>query len=91
MDIRNYIQCCDKIKWYFVTIGFVSKGYKVHNQLYMDSFPKLHTQSLESISHGLIFGHVDESSSQTEMGENEEDFLQDLVHSIQMLEGFIRR
>lgn len=44
------------------------------------------TQSLESIRHGLVFGHVNESSSQTEMREDEKHPLQDPVNFIQVLQ-----
>lgn len=44
------------------------------------------TQSLEGVCHGLVFGHVDESSSQAEMREDEKHLLQDPVHLVQMLE-----
>ncbi len=44
------------------------------------------TESLESVCHGLVFGHVDESSSQAEMREDEKHLLQDPVHLVQMLE-----
>jgi len=43
------------------------------------------TQSLEGVGHGLVLGHVDESSSQAEMREDEKHLLQDPVHLIQML------
>lgn len=45
------------------------------------------TQSLESVSHGLVLGHVDKTSAQAEVGEDEEDLLQDPVHFIQVLES----
>lgn len=48
--------------------------------------PSLHTQSLKGVCHGLIFSHVDESSAETEMREDEENFLQNPVHLVQMLE-----
>lgn len=48
--------------------------------------PSVRTQSLKGVCHSLVLGHIDESSSQAEMREDEEHLLQDPVHLIQMLE-----
>lgn len=45
-----------------------------------------HTESLEGVCHGLVFSHVNESSTQAEMREDEKHFLQDPVYLVQMLE-----
>lgn len=44
------------------------------------------TQSQEGVCHGLVFGHIDESSSQAEMREDEKHLLQDSVYFVQVLE-----
>lgn len=44
------------------------------------------TESLEGVCHGLVFSHVNESSTQAEMREDEKHFLQDPVYLVQMLE-----
>lgn len=43
------------------------------------------TKPLQSISHGLVFHHVNEPPSQAEMGENEENRLQDVIDIVQLL------
>lgn len=43
------------------------------------------TQPLKRVCHGLVLGHVDETSTQTEMWEDQKDLLQDPVNLIQML------
>lgn len=43
------------------------------------------TQPLKCICHGLVLGHVNETSTQTEVREDQEDLLQDPVDLIQVL------
>lgn len=43
------------------------------------------TKSLQSISHSLVFHHVNESPAQAEVGEDEEDRLQDVIDVLQLL------
>lgn len=43
------------------------------------------TKPLQSISHGLVFHHVDKSPPQAEVGEDEEDGLQDVIDVVQLL------
>lgn len=44
------------------------------------------TKSLQSVSHGLILHHVNQPSAQTEVREDEEDVLQDVVDAADFLE-----
>ena len=44
------------------------------------------TESLQSISHGLILHHVDQSSTQAEVREDEEHILQDVIDTTNLLE-----
>lgn len=44
------------------------------------------TKSLEGVGHGLVLHHVDESSSQAEVREDEEDVLQDVVDPSNLLQ-----
>lgn len=44
------------------------------------------TKSFEGISHRLVLHHVDESSTETEVREDEEDVLQDVVNSSNFLQ-----
>lgn len=43
------------------------------------------TKSLQSISHSLVFHHVNKSPAQAEVGEDEEDRLQDVIDVLQLL------
>lgn len=43
------------------------------------------TKSLQSISHSLVFHHVNESPAQAEVREDEEDRLQDVIDVLQLL------
>ena len=43
------------------------------------------TESLEGVGHRLVLHHVDESSAETEVREDEEDILQDVVDSSDLL------
>lgn len=45
----------------------------------------LGTKSFEGVGHRLVFHHVDESPPQTEVREDEEDVLQDIVDSANFL------
>lgn len=49
------------------------------------------TESLEGVGHGLVLHHVDESSSQTEVGEDQEDVLQDVVDASDFLQKRLDR
>lgn len=44
------------------------------------------TKSFQGVGHGLVLHHVDESSSQTEVREDEQDVLQDIVDSSDFLQ-----
>lgn len=66
--------------------GFLEILNRFMDDTYLFRGTYIGTQSLEGISHGLVFGHVDESSSQAEMREDEKHLLQDPVHLVQMLE-----
>lgn len=44
------------------------------------------TESFQSVGHGLVLHHVDESSAQTEVREDQEDVLQDVVDSSDLLQ-----
>lgn len=46
--------------------------------------PRL-TKPLEGISHGLVLHHVDEASAKAEVGEDEENLLQDAVDVVEFL------
>lgn len=43
------------------------------------------TKPFQSISHSLVFHHVNESPTQAEVGEDEEDRLQDVIDVVQLL------
>lgn len=43
------------------------------------------TKPLQSISHGLVFHHVNKSTPQAEVGKDEEDGLQDVIDVVQLL------
>lgn len=43
------------------------------------------TKPFQSVGHGLIFHHVDQSPPQAEVGEDEEDRLQDFIDVVQLL------
>lgn len=45
------------------------------------------TESLQSISHGLILHHVDQSSAQAKVREDEENILQDVIDPSDLLQG----
>lgn len=45
-----------------------------------------HTESLERVSHGLVLDHVDQPSAQTEVREDQQHVLQDVVYSSDLLQ-----
>lgn len=44
------------------------------------------TKSLKGVGHGLVLHHVDESSTEAEVREDEEDILQNVVDSSDLLQ-----
>lgn len=47
----------------------------------------VHTKSLQSVSHSLVLHHVNQTSAQTEVREDQEHVLQDVVDATNLLEN----
>lgn len=68
------------------TFTFQSHSCLLQNYLFIsDRTLRKITQPLKCICHGLVLGHVNETSTQTEVREDQKDLLQDPVNLVQML------